>query len=79
MAKTTIQVRTETRDRLREIHPDGTLDDAVSELLDAAEDSAFWREMNDWQTWNASLDGDDRRQMDEIQATLTAHVEALRR
>lgn len=79
MANTTIQVSTETRDRLRELHPDGTLDDAVSDLLDAAEDTAFWREMNEWQSWKRSLEGDAKRDADEVRTTLSRHVEALRR
>mgnify|MGYP000518503562 CR=1 FL=1 len=79
MANTTIQVRTETRDRLRELRPDGTLDDAVSDLLDAAENRTFWREMDDWRSWVESLDGDAQRDPDQVRSTLARHVEALRR
>ncbi|MCP3936086.1 MAG: hypothetical protein GY708_12025 [Actinomycetia bacterium] len=70
MAPTTMKISTETRDRLRELVPDGTLEDAVVEACDALEDRRFWADCDDWTTWRDGLPADQRTAIADRDARL---------
>lgn len=80
MSMTTMKITTDARDRLRRLHPEGTLNDAVNAVCEQLEDSAFWSEFDAAKSahdaWEADLDDGDRRELAEQRAKLEAFGEA---
>lgn len=75
-----MKIKPGTRDRLRRLHPEGTLDDAVNAVCDEVDSGNFWDEMQTAQAahdeWEAGLDDAGKAELVAERQRLDAFDEA---
>jgi hypothetical protein len=76
MASTTIKVSTETRDRIKALGGD-TYEDSIVEMLDKAEEEAFWAQAEAAAAWRRSLPPERLAEIEAREAQLDAALDGL--